>query len=106
MQDQQTMWYAGFCRVCETGPLGLRVCGCCERVVLLCDECDAVWTSADASSPPSFSANSKLPCPHCEASLLDPPSRWATRAECEATPWIAEAVAAGELELRKGEPLG
>ena len=49
-----TMYYVGFCRICGTGPLGLRRCGQCGKVVVLCDECDAIWTTADLTSKPRF----------------------------------------------------
>ncbi|TWT90661.1 hypothetical protein Mal64_10560 [Pseudobythopirellula maris] len=98
------MLYVGFCRVCGTGPLGLRLCGGCGALVILCDECDAVWTTADTSAPPAFSDEPELPCPHCEASLVDAPSRWATREEVASCDWLASAIDAGELSLESGKP--
>ena len=53
MSDKRRMYYVGFCRICGTGPLGLRECGGCGEVVVLCDECDAVlaqWRFLDQTS--------------------------------------------------------
>ncbi|MEM6328780.1 MAG: hypothetical protein AAF790_00875 [Planctomycetota bacterium] len=96
------MYYAGFCRSCGTGPLGLRRCGGCEAIVLLCDECDAVWTSADTSAPPVLSEDPSLPCPHCTASLIGPSSAWATREQIDRTPWLVQAEQQG-MKLNAGE---
>ena len=99
------MYYVGFCRICGTGPLGLRECGECGRVVVLCDECDAVWTDADFSAAPIFASEDGLPCPNCEASLYDTPSRWATKKKINATDWVRKAVEAGDIEVKRGSAL-
>lgn len=98
------MHYFGFCRLCGTGPLGLRKCGGCNSVVVLCDECDAVWTTADVTLPPQLTDDPTLPCPHCDASLVAAPSSWATREDIDATPWLRDALEAGEIELQTGKP--
>ncbi|MEM8864224.1 MAG: hypothetical protein AAGF31_01605 [Planctomycetota bacterium] len=103
--DNDLMLYIGLCRLCETGPLGLRYCGGCGNVVIMCDECDALWTSADVESKPVLSDEADLPCPTCENSLVGDYSSWATREQCLATPWIADAFAAGQIELKVGTPL-
>jgi len=102
MPAKQKMYYVGFCRICETGPLGLRRCGGCGEVVVLCDECDAIWTSVDLAAKPHLAAAGELPCPGCEASLVDAPSRWATQAEIEATDWLQQALDQGDLRLQRG----
>ena len=103
MTARPLMHYVGFCRICGTGPLGLRRCGGCDSVVILCDECDAVWTSAELKASPTLTDDPQLPCPRCEASLVGEGSAWATRAEIDATPWLAEAIAGGQLQLATGE---
>lgn len=96
------MLYVGYCRLCETGPLGLRKCGGCGAVVVLCDECDATWIDADLSAKPTLTNDPDLPCPHCEASLVGDTASWATRETVEATPWIIKELRAGTWELREG----
>jgi len=102
MPSKQKMYYLGFCRICSTGPLGLRRCGECGKVVVLCDECDAIWTSADLMTEPHFAKEGELPCPACQASLIDPPSHWATKAQIEATEWLQKSLESGELLLQRG----
>jgi len=105
MARKKRMYYVGFCRICGTGPLGLRRCGGCDSVVVLCDECDAAWPDADFSAKPTFATEDGMPCPHCESSLIDAPSRWATKKQIEDTAWVQEAVDAGEIEVQRGSAL-
>lgn len=105
MSGKQRMYYVGTCRICGTGPLGLRECGSCGEIVVLCDECDAVWTNADFSAQPYLASEEDLPCPHCEASLLELPSRWATKKKILATPWVEEALDSGKIKLERGSAL-
>jgi len=105
MSAKKRMYYVGFCRICGTGPLGLRACGSCDSVVVLCDECDAVWTDAEFSAKPIYAKEGELPCPHCQASLLDAPSRWATKTMINDADWMQEALTAGTLELHRGTAL-
>jgi len=102
MLGKQRMYYLGFCRICSTGPLGLRRCGECGNVVVLCDECDAIWISADLKDKPHLAQAGELPCPECKASLVDAPSRWATKTQIEATDWLQQAIENGEIELQRG----
>lgn len=74
----------GTCRICKAGPLGLRKCGVCRRVVVLCDECDAAWSTADTHGKPTFATEDDMPCPACRASLLASGSSWATADEAAA----------------------
>lgn len=99
----QRMHYAGFCRLCGTGPLGLRFCGECENVVVLCDECDAVWTDADFTAPAILGDSEELNCPHCETSLLSNESHWATAEELLQSSWVQDGVASGALAIEVGE---
>lgn len=105
MSDKRRMYYVGFCRICGTGPLGLRECGGCGEVVVLCDECDAVWTDGGFAAKPQFADEGELPCPHCGTSLIEKPSRWAHKKTIDVTPWVQKAVNAGTLEVQRGSAL-
>lgn len=91
-----SLFYVGFCSSCETGPLGVRVCGNCDKPIILCDECDAIWMDVDRSAPPTFPEQPDLPCPHCKSSLLSEKSHWANRSELESAGWLAAVVGEGE----------
>lgn len=64
--------------------MGLRRCGVCRRVVVLCDECDAAWPTEDTTGRPTYATEEDMPCPSCQASLLTGGSRWASREEAAA----------------------
>ena len=81
------LYVVGDCSSCETGPLGVRICGGCGTPYLLCDECDALWDGIDLSQPPRFVAQPDLPCPSCGQSLGRKPGHWASFAEIEAAGW-------------------
>ncbi len=106
MSDQPQMHYVGYCRICGTGLLGLRECGRCGEVVVLCDECDSVWTDGDFSVKPTIAGENDLPCPFCEASLLLPPSRWATKSKIDKLAWLQTAVQTGDVEVKRSATLG
>ena len=78
------MFYVGFCPVCEGGAVGIRVCESGKHAVLLCDECDALWTKPDLKEDAAFPDQPHLPCPHCGASLWKKPAHWANREEVDA----------------------
>lgn len=103
--NDSVMHYVGFCRICGTGPLGVRRCGACEKLAVVCDECDAVWETADFSQTPRVSEESDIPCSNCEASLFDGDSRWATMDEIKDCDWLTRATDGGQLELQSGKPL-
>ena len=88
--------YVGTCRICGTGPLGLRTCGDCGAVVVVCDECDVTWPDADFAAPPATTGTTTLPCPHCSSDLYEPPGHWSTGEEVAAAAWVK----ASALEVR------
>ena len=102
MGTKQTMFYVGFCSICETGPLGLRSCGQCGNIALLCDECDAVWEDADLAVVPQYAESGELPCRECGASLIESPSHWATAEQIQQTDWLQQAIKNGILKLKSG----
>lgn len=87
----------GTCRLCSAGPLGLRRCGVCRRVVVLCDECDSAWPTGETSGPATYATEDDMPCPCCGGSLLASGSHWATRDDLAAAAWLAD-----DTELEEG----
>jgi len=85
--------------------LGLRECGGCGELVVMCDECDAVWVDANFSAKPLFAGEEDLPCPYCETSLLERPSQWALRSKIDKVAWLQTALQEGGLELKSGAAL-
>lgn len=98
---QETMLSIGLCRVCQAGPLGLRTCGGCGEVVVLCDECDAVWAGGKLEEPPEPLREGDLPCPACGASLIDRPSHWAAREEAAACGWLTGYCEQHDVQLEE-----
>lgn len=106
MANGETMHYIGFCRICGTGPLGLRECGGCGEIVVMCDECDAVWIDGNLQAQPLLAGETgRLPCPYCDTSLLDKPSRWASQSKIDKVAWLLNALQKGEIELASGAAL-
>ncbi|WP_425399638.1 hypothetical protein [Aeoliella sp.] len=99
--DSSPKFYVGICKLCETGPLGLRVCGDCGAVLVVCDECDAAWAGAETDQPPTTTGVTTLPCPHCHSDLFEPPAHWADADEVRACGWVDVAVQRGVLELKQ-----
>ncbi|QDS96763.1 hypothetical protein [Adhaeretor mobilis] len=97
------MFHVGTCPICQEGTLGLRSCGQCEAIAIVCDECDVAWSTPDLSAKPTVSRGADLPCPTCSAPLYAAGSRWATNEEIARRAWLQTAIDAGELKLSKGE---
>jgi hypothetical protein len=90
------MYYVGTCPVCEQGTLGLRVCAGQGDLVVLCDECDAVWLYPDCAGEAIYPEQPTLPCPQCGESLLEASSHWADEQEIQRAGW--SAVVEGQSE--------
>ncbi len=97
------MLTVGNCRICGTGPLGLRLCGICKNIVILCKECDAAWIDAHLDTKPVYADEESMPCPHCKNSLWSNESTWATEDEVGGVDWINEAIENGDLTLVEQE---
>ena len=54
------------CPFCEQGVLRKRKCGSCAKAYLQCDECEAVYRSAQELDEELGSS-----CPHCGADIGD-----------------------------------
>lgn len=102
--ESTPMFYIGFCKQCGTGPLGLRTCGVCTSVVVVCDECDSVWGGANLSDPPATTGTTTLPCPRCRTDLYALPAHWSTQEEIDHASWLADAVAEGRLSIQVAKP--
>ena len=65
--------YIASCEFCEQGFIRIARCDCCEGIVAICDECEAVWSSpqviADDSSAESDTEHPA--CPHCEKEVTE-----------------------------------
>lgn len=77
------------CPICGTGTRGFRLCSDEASIVIMCDECEAIWldverveaSNAVYAEPPEY----QLPGRSC--SIAKPRSRWATRPEIDASGW-------------------
>lgn len=92
---QTILYVVGYCPSCDTGPLGVRVCGGCGTAWVQCDECDAVFADPKAEPPARFLEQPEMPCPQCGTSLWEPPSHWASYDEMEQFGWLDQIIAQG-----------
>lgn len=77
------MYHVGSCPICGDGLRGIRVC--CGELVVVCDECDALWSSPALTDRISTSADPV--CSHCNKSLWGDQARWARRQDVETAGW-------------------
>lgn len=80
------MYDVGPCPICGEGLRGVRIC--CGQPVIVCDECDAVWSSPSLSDRISTTADPV--CQICGRSLWGDQARWASREEIEAAGWWSQ----------------
>src|SRR5581483_9602336 len=92
------MYYAtALCPVCKGGAVGFRKCSDCSTLVLVCDECDAVWLRPDGITPETavFPSSPEFRIEALDCSIgTGSGSRWATLEEIRAAQ--QEAFVAGE----------
>lgn len=77
------------CPICKDGVIGFRGCTPGIQIVLMCDECDAVWLDPNTISSaialslqgPDFSV------PGWNCTIRSPLARWATREEIIQVHW-------------------
>lgn len=92
---EDTLYYVGFCSRCGTGPLGIRICGGCQRPWIVCDECDAVWAEPTCKGEALTLEEPDMPCPQCQTSLQQQPSCWATAEDLARIGWHRDVVGQG-----------
>ncbi len=91
------MYYVGICPLCEEGLLGIRICS--AQFMVLCDECDALWSHPPEEGDPPVLVQADPPCPECGESVWSEQAHWATRLEVETSGWWGHVVGeAGERD--------
>lgn len=79
------MYFVGFCRVCREGLLGIRICGKESSPLVVCDECEALWTDPHCTGP---SQSPRSPgSPANEEDLWGPQSYWARGEDIDRFNW-------------------
>lgn len=79
------MHHIGLCPACKQGVRGIRQCH--THGVIVCEECDAVWTAPEPADDYAFPQQPDLPCPICSRSLWGEGTHWASEAEIAALGW-------------------
>ncbi len=81
----------GECPICGTGSIGFRVCSGESTLVLMCDECDSLWTDPRSThaSKALYAEAPDFLVPGLSCSIGAPASRWASREEVEGVGWGA-----------------
>ena len=93
------MFYTKFCPFCgEYGRVGFWRCDDGNRLVLVCDECDATWLhpASVTSESALFPASPDFNVDNLGCSLSGPKAGWAEREEIKVAGW--EPFIAGESE--------
>jgi hypothetical protein len=90
------MYYVDQCPICEAGLRGFRTCPQ-GHVVVLCDECEAVWISPYGNGP-LFSAPPATHCPQCGSDLFDSHAHWSDTQEIGAAGWQDSVAGAWERD--------
>ena len=82
------------CAVCGGGLCGIRICGFDTdqpHGLVVCDECEAIWTEPDTSTAHRWRDAENPCCPICGEALWGPHSRWANREDLCRIGWRNEA---------------
>ena len=77
------------CPICFAGAIGFRTCDDGITVVLMCDECDAVWLKPDEIKSDSavFPKAPNYTVSDANVSIASPRSHWSSRSEIEFFNW-------------------
>lgn len=79
----------GVCKLCRAGSLGFWTCDDLRTVVIMCDECDAVWAEprrTDAASA-MFPSGPSFNVPGTSVSIAQPKSHWSSLEEVTNVGW-------------------
>ena len=79
------MYFAGFCRVCGEGLLGVRVCKNGALPLIVCDECESMWSDPKLTGPAKTPRD--VDGPVGDAELWGPDSHWADANELDRLQW-------------------
>ncbi len=80
-----------YCPICGGGLCGIRICGLSDEHphgLIVCDECEAIWTRPDVTSEHQYPDAEMQQCPICQNPLWGPQSRWATWDDCSELNWL------------------
>lgn len=81
MNEPMPLIHLGCCPVCEGGLCRVRVCGVTAgklHPLAICDECEAMWTEPNLSTPHHY-ADAEVPrSPITQDPIWDESNRWAT----------------------------
>jgi len=77
------------CPICRAGAVGFRKCADGTTIVLMCNECDAVWKTPDGIAVDSalFPAAPNFVVQELDCSVAAPRATWAERQQIEASGW-------------------
>ncbi len=97
--NEANMFYVSTtCPACSAGAVGFRRCSDEQTIVLLCDECNAVWTSPDEVSLETvvFPQAPSYVVSGLGVSIAKPASRWASADEIERAGWRHSVAGEGK----------
>lgn len=86
------LFSVGSCPVCGDGRCGIRIYHAeLPRAygLVICDECEAVWTQPDLSAKPVFAPSEEARSPIDGWPLWDNKSHWADLQECGRLGWLS-----------------
>jgi hypothetical protein len=93
-----------YCPICGGGLCGIRICGMTDdkpHGLIVCDECEAIWTEPDSTADHQYPDAEDACCPICKKPLWGPQSRWANWDDCSELGWI-DAIDP-QLDIRSDE---
>ena len=82
----------GQCRICEQGLLGVRLCGGDHSPLVLCDECESVWTDPSCAGGAQALRNPGSLCPLCQRPAFSEETSWANEKEIAELGWKEHIV--------------
>jgi len=83
--------YVESCPVCGDGLCRIRICVTNQRLtgLVLCDECEAMWTNPTMQERIPASSNESEPmCPSCDQSVWGNQAHWASIGEVCLLGWF------------------